>query len=72
MKKIRELRMFYGLSQAELGRTAKVAQSHIRYIERGKKSPTLKTLGKIAKALDVPIETILEVEEKEDASPKSR
>lgn len=70
MKKIRKLRTQYGLSQAELGRAAKVAQSHISYIERGKKSPTLKVLHRIAKALDVPIETILE--EEKDAGLKSR
>jgi transcriptional regulator with XRE-family HTH domain len=43
------------LTQAELATKADVSQSTITQIESGKKDPSLSTLKKIAKALDVHI-----------------
>ena len=41
------------LTQVELGKAANVSQSTIAQIERGSKEPSLTTLTKLAKALDV-------------------
>lgn len=52
------------ITRAELARRAKVAPSFIHSIEVGRKSPTLRTLEKLAAALDVPVTTLIE-----DAAP---
>ena len=47
---LRERRHF---TQESLAKAAKVSQSTIAQVERGKKEPSLTTLTKLAKALDV-------------------
>lgn len=47
-----------GLSQEQLGFKAELNSSYIGEIERGIKSPTLKTLNKIVNALDITFEDI--------------
>ena len=49
------LRQRRNLTQAELAKAARVSQSTVAQIERGSKEPSLTTLSKIAKALDVHI-----------------
>ena len=51
---VEQYRLEKGLSVSELSRRSGVAKSHISYIEGGRTSPTLETLCKISKALDVP------------------
>lgn len=53
--KIKEIRIEKNMSQSELARLSGVNQSCISYLENRKrtKSPILKNLEKIAKALDV-------------------
>lgn len=55
--KIRDLRQDRGLSQKTLAEMAKVAQATVAHIETGRKDPSVDTLRKIAKALDVHIAT---------------
>lgn len=49
------LRERRNLTQQELAKAAGISQSTIAHIENGKKDPSLSTLKKIAKALDVHI-----------------
>jgi transcriptional regulator with XRE-family HTH domain len=48
------------ITRAELARRAKVSPSFIHSIEVGQKSPTLRTLEKLAAALDVPVTMLIE------------
>ena len=57
---LRELREKKGLSQDRLAKLADVANNTIIKIEQGEnKNPTLETLKKIAKALEVSIEELV-------------
>jgi len=58
-KNLRKLRRNKGLSQEKLARLADVANNTIIKIEAGKnKNPTLDTLKKIAKVLEVSIDKL--------------
>ena len=54
-KRIREERIKAGLTQEELGALAGVHYSFLGYIERGKKRASLKTINRIAHALNTHI-----------------
>jgi len=57
---LRKLRKTKGLSQERLARLANVANNTIVKIEAGKnKNPTLTTLKKIAKALEVSVDALI-------------
>lgn len=57
---IRKLREKRGLSQEKLARLADVANNTIIKIESGEnQNPTLETLQKIAKALDISIDDLV-------------
>ena len=58
--KIKRLREKLGLSQEKLARLADVSNNTIINIEAGKQqNPTVDTIKKIAKALNVPIEDLI-------------
>jgi transcriptional regulator with XRE-family HTH domain len=58
--KIKQLREKKNLSQEKLARLADVSNNTIVNIESGKQTnPTIETVSKIAKALDVAIEELL-------------
>lgn len=58
--KIKKLREKKGLSQEKLARLADVSNNTIVNIESGKQTnPTIETVSKIAKALDVSIEELI-------------
>lgn len=57
---VKEIREKKGLSQAELEKLSGVSASHIGYIERGEREPTVSVLCKLAKALDVSILDLFE------------
>lgn len=59
-KKIAEYRNEKGFSQEELGYLIRSARNYIGCIERGEKSPSLNTLYKIAKALDVKVKDFID------------
>lgn len=52
-EQIQRIRQARGLSQTRLADLAGVAQSFITSIEKGTKSPSVRTLSKVARALDV-------------------
>ena len=60
-KNLRKLRETKRLSQEKLARLADVANNTIVKIEAGKnKNPTLETLKKIAKALDISVDDLIQ------------
>lgn len=59
-KRIRDERTKRGISQERLGELAKVHRTYVGMIERGEKNITLINIEKIAKALNVPIKSLLD------------
>ncbi|MBE3581885.1 MAG: transcriptional regulator [Thermoanaerobacteraceae bacterium] len=60
--KIRQLREERGYSLQDLARRAELSVSYLSEIERGTKKPSLKTLERIAGALNVPREQLVEAD----------
>lgn len=59
-RKVKQLREKLGLSQEKLARLADVSNNTIINIEAGKQdNPTIETLKKVAKALDVSVEELI-------------
>jgi len=57
---IRELRAAKGMTQVQLAKRAKVTRGYLAQLEAGHKTnPSLPTLRKLAKALDVPVTELL-------------
>jgi transcriptional regulator with XRE-family HTH domain len=56
---LRELRQEKGFSQEELAERAGLHRTYISQIERGVKSPTLRSLELISTALDLPLSVIV-------------
>jgi len=52
-----------GLTQKALAKNAKLTQATISYLENGGKSPTERTLKKLATALDVDIMELIQPED---------
>jgi transcriptional regulator with XRE-family HTH domain len=57
---LKQLRSDKGLSQEELGFESGCHRTYISMLERGKKSPSLKTIFQIAKALETNPSEIME------------
>jgi len=57
---LKQLRNEKGISQEELGFESGYHRTYISMLERGKKSPSLKTIFQLAKALDVEPSYIME------------
>lgn len=58
-KNLKRIRTEKGISQGDIVRTLGVSRSFISNIENGKTNPTLSTIAKLAKALEVPIEDLI-------------
>ena len=58
MNKLHEIREEKGVSLRELAKLAGVSKTQINEIENGQSDPTLKTMCRIAKALNMKIEDI--------------
>lgn len=54
-ERVRELRQETGLSQMEFARQRGFDATHLGFIEVGRRSPTLDTLGKLARAFNMTI-----------------
>jgi transcriptional regulator with XRE-family HTH domain len=50
---LRKARLDRGLSQHALAATAELHHTHISLLERGQREPTLDTLVRLARALDI-------------------
>ncbi|WP_341281684.1 helix-turn-helix transcriptional regulator [Paenibacillus sp. FSL H8-0537] len=67
---IRTLRKIRGLSQEQLALRADINASYMGQVERGEKSPTVDVLGKIAAALDSPLEQLVHLDASQQTSPE--
>ena len=56
---LKRIRTEKGISQGDISRTLKVNRSYISNIENGKMNPTLATIAKLAKAVEVTIDELL-------------
>lgn len=54
-RRVQKLRKNMGLSQEELAEKIKISRTHMGHVEQGRKSPSLKVMTKLAKALKVKI-----------------
>lgn len=70
-KTVQRLRKTYALSLSELSEQSGVAKSIISQIERNETNPTLATIWRLAQALDVSIERVLQAAEDEPFLEKS-
>lgn len=59
--KIKVLRALKGLTQDELCKKTNIVVSAMSHIENGKAKPQIGTLKKIADALDVPLEELVNI-----------
>lgn len=59
-KRIRELRLAAGLTQAELARRTGIHRPNIARVEAGRHTPSLETLARIAQAIGVPTTRVLD------------
>ena len=64
-RNVRELRRQKGVSQEELAHEAGMKRSYVSDVERGTRNPSVRALGRLATALDVPPARLL-------ASPDSQ
>ena len=62
MTRVEKLRRNKFFTQKELAEKANISQATISYIENGDKSPTERTLKKLATALDVDIMELIQSE----------
>jgi transcriptional regulator with XRE-family HTH domain len=56
---IQKIRRLKGMTQGDLCRILNVDRSYMSNVENGKKNPTLSTIEKIARALNVSIDELL-------------
>jgi transcriptional regulator with XRE-family HTH domain len=61
---VRDLRRQQQLSQEELAHRADMDRSYISDLERGRRNPSVKAIGRIAQALCVPPDTLLRARER--------
>ena len=58
-RKIRDARKNAGMTQVELAKATNLSRSYIGDIEKDRYNPSVSTLQAIAKATNVPVETLL-------------
>jgi DNA-binding XRE family transcriptional regulator len=67
-QRVREYRQSLGLTVAQLATTSGISKGMMSKIENGQASPSLATLGRVAKALDVPMTALFRgLEEEREA-----
>lgn len=69
---LKRLRTGKGLSQEELGFEADLHRTYVSQLERGLKSPSLKTLSKIASALGISLTELIALVEQESNVPSDQ
>ena len=57
---LKRIRTKKGMSQGDIARALKVHRAYISGIENGKRNPTLGTIAKLAKAVDVSVDKLLQ------------
>lgn len=71
-RRIRRIRQEKNLTLKEIEAKVRVSATHISEIERGKTSPTIGALERIATALDVPPSHLIDIPPLADFSPRHR
>jgi len=56
---IRRIRTAKGMTQGDLCRVLEIDRAYMSNVENGRKNPTLETIERIAKALNLPINELL-------------
>ena len=69
---LKRLRTKKKLSQKEFGLEADLHHTYISQLERGLKSPSLKTLGKIVSVLGISLTELMSLVEQESNVPSER
>lgn len=59
-QRIKELRSWRKMTQEDLADAIEVDRSYMGFIERGERNPTLEKIGKIAKALRLPLKDVFD------------
>lgn len=59
--KLKEVRERYNISLRELAKLTGISKSHLNYIEKGEREPSLSTIIRIAVALNIDIKDLYEV-----------
>ena len=72
MWKIQKYRIARRLTQENLAEKVDLSVSYISEIENGKKRPSLKTLEKIAAALEVSLVSLMGEDDKKDAEKENQ
>ncbi|MCX5384680.1 helix-turn-helix domain-containing protein [Streptomyces sp. NBC_00083] len=62
-RRLKELRTDQGLSLSELARRSAIGKGTLSELETGQRNPTLETLYALTRALDVPLSSVLNVDE---------
>jgi transcriptional regulator with XRE-family HTH domain len=65
--RLREIRKREGLTQEELATKAGFHRTYAGNIERGLENPTIEAVAKLADVLDVPVRTLFEFDDADDA-----
>jgi two-component system response regulator len=58
-KAVRARRNMLGISQEELGFRSKLHRTYVAHVERGSRNPSLRSIAKLAQALQLPLSTLL-------------
>ena len=58
-KNVKKVRLFKKLSQGDVARRLKLHRSYVSGIERGVRNPSLKVVEKIARALGIKVEKLI-------------
>ena len=58
-KRLKKLREAKGMSQAALAEKADLSRGYLIRLEAGRQDPTLRTLERLAKALDEPLKKLI-------------
>ncbi len=58
-KRVLEIRVRLGLTQEELAFRCNMHASHIGFLERGERNPSLETLSRLAEGLEIPLHELL-------------
>jgi transcriptional regulator with XRE-family HTH domain len=69
VKRLTEARVALGMSKNRLAVLAGIDPKAVAFIEKGERSPTLHTLAKMARALDVSLGTMVSDAEREIGGP---
>jgi putative transcriptional regulator len=69
---VKKIRIERGLSQQDLATALHVSRQTISYIENGQKKPTILLALRLAEFLQIPVDSIFELEAEDRPKPKTK